>query len=170
VKRPERVDEVAALLRQLDGVEAAWTAAEQHKHGLDHPRSGEIVVVSRADRWFTYYHWLDDERAPDFARTVDIHKKPGYDPVELLVDPKIALPALKVGWTLAKRKMGFRSLLDVISLDASLIKGSHGRITDDPADGPLFISNEPALLPPGPSVDAAAVKSTILRHVFGAEI
>jgi predicted AlkP superfamily pyrophosphatase or phosphodiesterase len=167
VKRPERVAEVAALLAKLDGVEAVWAAAEKHAHGLDHPRSGEIVVVSRADRWFTYYHWLDDDRAPDFARTVDIHKKPGYDPVELLVDPKISVPAATVGWKLAKRKLGFRSLLDVISLDASIVKGSHGRITDDPADGPLFISSEPALLPPGAALEATAVKSTILRHVFG---
>jgi predicted AlkP superfamily pyrophosphatase or phosphodiesterase len=167
VKRAERVAEVAALLGKLDGVEAVWTGAEKRKNGIDHPRSGEIVVVSRADRWFTYYHWLDDDRAPDYARTVDIHKKPGYDPVELLIDPKISLPALKVGWTLAKRKMGFRSLLDVIGLDASLIKGSHGRVTDDPEDGPLFVSSEPGLLPAGDAMDATAVKATILRHVFG---
>jgi predicted AlkP superfamily pyrophosphatase or phosphodiesterase len=169
VKRPERVEEVAALLRRVDGIESVWTGRDLHAEGLDHPRSGEIVAVSRADRWFTYYHWLDDDRAPDYARTVDIHKKPGYDPVELFVDPKITLPALKVGWTLAKRKAGFRSLLDVISLDASLVKGSHGRVTDDPADGPLFISNEPGLLPVGSAIEATAVKSTVLRHVFGAE-
>ena len=110
-----------------------WTGAERAAHGLDHPRSGEIVAVSRADRWFSYYYWLDDDRAPDYARTVDIHRKPGYDPVELFLDPNIPLPMLKVAWTLLKRKLGFRSLLDVIGLDASLVKGSHGRITDDPA-------------------------------------
>ena len=59
VRRPERVAEVAALLRSLDGVEAVWTEADKRDRGLDHPRSGEIVVVSRADRWFTYYYWLD---------------------------------------------------------------------------------------------------------------
>ncbi len=168
VKQSGRIAEVAALLRKLDGVESVWTGAERAAHGLDHPRSGEIVVVAKADRWFTYYFWTDDARAPDYARTVDIHKKPGYDPVELLINPEIALPMVKVGWTLAKRKLGFRSLLDVIGLDASIVKGSHGRITDDPADGPLFITNDPASLPPGDAIDATAVKGTILRHVFAA--
>jgi predicted AlkP superfamily pyrophosphatase or phosphodiesterase len=166
VRRPERVAEVAALLRGLDGVESVWAGAERAAHGLDHPRSGEIVAVSRADRWFTYYFWLDDDRAPDYARTVDIHRKPGYDPVELFLDPNIPLPMLKVAWTLLKRKLGFRSLLDVIGLDASLIKGSHGRITDDPQDGPLFISSDPGLLPAG-AVKATDVKGLILKHVFG---
>lgn len=166
VRRPERVAEVAALLRGLDGVEAVWGAGEKRAHGLDHPRAGELVAVSRADRWFTYYHWLDDARAPDYARTVDIHRKPGYDPVELFLDPALAAPRLKIGWTLAKRKLGLRSLLDVIALDASLVKGSHGRVTDDPADGPLVISSEGDRLPAGP-VPAAAIKDLMLRHVFG---
>ena len=87
----------------------------------------------RPDAWFTYYYWLDDARAPDFARTVDIHRKPGYDPVELFLDPAIRVPPLTVGWKLAKRKIGFRSLLDVIPLDATLVKGSHGR-TGEPSD------------------------------------
>ena len=105
-------------------------------HGLDHPRSGELVAISAADRWFTYYYWLDDDRAPDYARTVDIHRKPGYDPVELFMDPDIRFPVLKVGSVLARRKvLGSRALLDVIGLDASLVKGSHGRLTDDPARG-----------------------------------
>ena len=112
------------------------------------------MAVSRADRWFTYYYWLDDDRAPDYARTVDIHRKPGYDPVELFLDPKLPLPMLKVAWTLLKRKLGFRSLLDVIGLDASLVKGSHGRVTDDPQDGPLFITSEAGLLPPLAAVEA----------------
>jgi hypothetical protein len=97
---------------------------------------------------------------------VDIHRKPGYDPVELFLDPKIPLPMLKIGWTLLKRKLGFRSLLDVIGLDSSLVKGSHGRITDDPQDGPLFISSAPEHLPPGPAVAATEVKATVLRHLF----
>jgi predicted AlkP superfamily pyrophosphatase or phosphodiesterase len=167
VRRPERVAEVAALLAKLDGVEAVWTGAEKRAQGLDHPRSGEIVAVSKPDRWFTYYHWLDDAAAPDYARTVDIHRKPGYDPVELFVDPTIPLPGLKVAWTLLKRKLGFRSLLDVIALDASLVKGSHGRITDDADDGPLFISSEASLLPPREQVQATEVKELILRHLFG---
>jgi predicted AlkP superfamily pyrophosphatase or phosphodiesterase len=166
VRRAERVAEVARLVRELPGVEAAWTGMDRRRHGLDHPRAGEIVAVTSADRWFTYYFWLDDDKAPDYARTVDIHRKPGYDPVELFVDPHIRMPGLKVAWTLLKRRLGFRSLLDVIGLDASLVKGSHGRITDDPADGPLFITDTPAHLPPGTSVAATDVKATILRHIF----
>jgi predicted AlkP superfamily pyrophosphatase or phosphodiesterase len=167
VRRPERVAEVARLLADLDGVESVWTGEQRRAHGLDHPRSGEIVAVSRADRWFTYYYWLDDDRAPDYARTVDIHRKPGYDPVELFVDPTIPLPGLKVAWTLLKRKLGFRSLLDVIGLDASLVKGSHGRPTDDSDDGPLLISSEADLLPARDRVEATEVKDLVLRHVFG---
>jgi predicted AlkP superfamily pyrophosphatase or phosphodiesterase len=167
VKRPERTPEVAALLRGLDGIESVWSGAERQRPGLDHPRSGELVAISRADRWFTYYHWLQDDRAPDYARTVDIHRKPGYDPVELFVDPTIALPRMKVVWTLAKRKLGFRSLLDVIGLDAGLVRGSHGRPTDDADAGPLFITTEPHHLPPGQDVAATDVKGMILNHLFG---
>jgi predicted AlkP superfamily pyrophosphatase or phosphodiesterase len=168
VRRRERVAEVAALLRRLDGVESVWGDEEKRRHGLDHARAGELVAVSRADRWFSYYFWLDDTRAPDYARTVDIHRKPGYDPVELFLDPRLPLPMLKVAWTLFKRKLGFRSLLDVIALDASLVKGSHGRVTDRPEDGPVFITSEPAHLPAGERVAATAVKDIILRQLFAA--
>ena len=164
VRRRERVAEVAELLRRQPGVEAVWGDDEKRAHGLDHPRSGELVAVSRPDHWFSYYYWLDDGRAPDFARTVEIHRKPGYDPVELFVDPAITLPQLRIGWTLAMRTLGFRRLLDVIPLDASLVKGSHGRITDDPAAGPLVISDDPDLLPAGP-VPATAVKDLILARL-----
>ncbi len=166
VRRPERVDEVARLVRSLEGVDSVWTGLDRREHGLDHSRSGEVVAVSRADRWFTYYFWLDDDKAPDYARTVDIHRKPGYDPVELFIDPRIPFPMLKVSWTLFKRKLGFRSLLDVIGLDASLVRGSHGRITDRPQDGPVFITSAPEHLPPEPAVAATEVKATVLRHLF----
>jgi predicted AlkP superfamily pyrophosphatase or phosphodiesterase len=111
-----RLGAVRALLERLDGVEQVLDADGKRAAGLDHPRSGELVAISRADRWFSYYYWLDDRLAPDFARTVDIHRKPGYDPVELFVDPEIRLPMLATGWRLAKRKLGLRTLLDVISL------------------------------------------------------
>jgi predicted AlkP superfamily pyrophosphatase or phosphodiesterase len=167
VRRPERVAEVAQLLRAQAGVESVWGEAEKRAHGLDHPRSGELVAVSTRDRWFSYPFWLDDDRAPDYARTVDIHRKPGYDPVELFLDPALALPKLKVGMTLLKRKLGFRSLLDVIPLDTSLVKGSHGRLTDTPEEGPLFITNDPTCLPTVGAIAATSVKDVILKHVFG---
>lgn len=166
VRRKERVGEVAELLRRQPGIEEVWDDAGKRANGLDHPRSGELVAISAADRWFSYYYWLDDERAPDFARTVDIHRKPGYDPVELFLDPDLPAPELKVALTLLKRKLGFRSLLDVIPLDPGLVRGSHGRITDDPDDGPVFITSDPERLPPDKEVHALLVKEAILNHVF----
>ena len=142
------------------------TSASPVTAGLDHARSGELVAVSRADSWFTYYHFLDDERAPDFARTVEIHRKPGYDPAELLFDRKLAFPKLKVASRLARKALGMRYLMDVIGLDASVVRGSHGRPTDRAEDGPLFITSQPGLLADGP-VPAAAVKQLLLDHVFG---
>jgi predicted AlkP superfamily pyrophosphatase or phosphodiesterase len=165
VRRPERVAQVAALLRAQDGVEAVWDRADQRGAGLDHPRSGELVAVSAHDRWFSYPYWLDDGRAPDFARTVDIHRKPGYDPVELFLDPRLRFPKLTIAAKLLRSRLGFRTLMDVISLDAGLVRGSHGRVTDDPSRGPLFMTTRPELLPEG-EVDAVAVKDLLLRHVF----
>jgi predicted AlkP superfamily pyrophosphatase or phosphodiesterase len=166
IRDPARIAEVKTLLEGLDGVEQVWDEAGKRANGLDHPRSGELVAVARADRWFSYYYWLDEAKAPDFARTVDIHRKPGYDPVELFVDPAIRYPKLTAGMKLAKRKAGFRQLLDIISPSAThLVKGTHGRITDDPADGPLVISSERGMLPDGP-VAATGFKDLVLRHVF----
>ena len=167
VRDPRRIPEVQRLVAGLAGVETVLDEEGKRAAGLDHPRSGELVAVAAADRWFSYYFWLDDARAPDYARTVDIHRKPGYDPVELFLDPTLWVPQAKVGWTLAKKALGFRYLMDVIPLDATLVRGSHGRLTDDPRAGPLFMSSEPALVPTG-AVAATDVKEIVLRHVFGA--
>jgi predicted AlkP superfamily pyrophosphatase or phosphodiesterase len=161
-----RLNEVRALLEKLDGVERVLDDAGKKAIGLDHERSGELVAVSKPDRWFSYYYWLDDRVAPDFARTVDIHRKPGYDPVELFFDPALAAPKLASAWRLGKRLLGFRALMDVISLrDTALVKGSHGRLTDDPRHGPLVISSRADLLPAG-ALEAAAFKQLVLDHVF----
>jgi len=167
VQQDASVAEVKALLEGIEGIERVLDEDGKRAFGLDHPRSGELVAIARPDRWFSYYYWLDNARAPDFARTVDIHRKPGYDPVELFVDPAIRLPPLAIGWRLLKRKLGARTLLDVISLkDTALVKGSHGRLTDDPVHGPLVISSVPELLPAG-QVQATAFKDLVLDHVFG---
>jgi predicted AlkP superfamily pyrophosphatase or phosphodiesterase len=167
VQRPEQVAAVRALLASVDGVDVVLDAAGKAQLGLDHPRSGELVVLSQPDRWFSYYYWLDPECAPDFATTVDIHRKPGYDPVELFLDPKLRVPKAAIGWRLLKRAAGFRALMDVISPDAvDLVRGSHGRVTADSAEGPLFISGEPELVP-APRVAATDVCDLILSHVFG---
>ena len=166
VDEPARVPEVRRLLEGLDGVERVLDGDEIREAGLAHARSGELVAISRSDRWFSYYFWTDEARAPDYARTVDIHRKPGYDPVELFVDPALRFPTLKVGSTLAKRKLGFRSLLDVISPTAThLVKGSHGRPTDDPEAGPLVIAGRAEHLPEG-SVAATDFADLVLAHVF----
>jgi len=134
---------------------------EKRAIGIVHARAGDLVAISAADRWFTYYFWLDDQRAPDYARTVDIHRKPGYDPVELFVDPMLRVPAAKVAWTLAKKKLGFRYLMEVIPLDASLVRGSHGRPTDRLEDGPVMISSERDFA--ADVVEPTAVRDLILR-------
>jgi predicted AlkP superfamily pyrophosphatase or phosphodiesterase len=165
VQDNDLIAEVRRIIGGLPGVERVLDRAEQRAIGLDHPRSGELVALARHNAWFTYYYWLDDNRAPDFARLVEIHRKPGYDPVELFLDPGIRFPKLAVGWRLAKRALGLRVLMDVIPLDAGLVRGSHGRLTDDSADGPLIISSERDLLGDGP-VGATAVRDLILAHVF----
>lgn len=166
VARPELVPEVARLLRSLPGVERVLDEAGKRELGLDHPRSGELVAIADANSWFTYYHFLDDDRAPDYARTVDIHRKPGYDPVELFLDPQLRAVKLRIGARLAQKVLGMRYLMDVIPLDATLVGGSHGRPTDRTEDGPLFITTAPDLLGDGP-VAATDVKGLLLDHVFG---
>jgi predicted AlkP superfamily pyrophosphatase or phosphodiesterase len=164
VQRAEMIAEVKHLLEGLPGVEAVLDGDGKRAIGLDHPRSGELVAMAAADRWFTYYYWLDDALAPDYARTVDIHRKPGYDPVELFVDPTLRAPKLKIGATLLKKALGFRYLMDVIPLDATLVRGSHGRVFDGHRR-PVFITSDPALVE-SEVVDATAVKQLILDHVF----
>lgn len=162
-----RLADVKHLVEGLDGVEQVLDQEGKRAFGLDHPRSGELVAISAPDRWFSYYYWLDNDVAPDFARTVDIHRKPGYDPVELFFDPAIAVPKLAAGLRLAKRKLGMRTLMDVISLkDTQLVKGSHGRLTDAPDHGPLVITSEPNLLADEGPIDATAFKQLVLDHVF----
>jgi predicted AlkP superfamily pyrophosphatase or phosphodiesterase len=166
VADPALLSKVQALLAELPGVERVYDASNKAAIGLDHARSGELVTIADARSWFSYYYWRDDARAPDFARTVEIHRKPGYDPVELFLDPAITSPKLAIGKRLALRKLGFRALMDVIPLDASLVKGSHGRITDRAEDGPLVITDRTGLLKNGTPA-ATAVKALLLEAMFG---
>ena len=149
VAAPADVPGVAALLRGLDGVAEVLDAQGKAARGLDHPRSGELVAVAAPDRWFTYYYWLDDRRAPDFARCVDIHRKPGYDPMELMLDPDRRAMKLRAMSKLAMKTLGFRTIFDVIGLDAQHVRGSHGRLPDDPDDGPVLLTTTPAQGPAG---------------------
>jgi predicted AlkP superfamily pyrophosphatase or phosphodiesterase len=163
IRDHSRIGQVADLIRRQPGVEMVLDRSAQAGWQIDHARSGELIVVAEPDAWFTYYYWLDDARAPDFARTVDIHRKPGYDPVELFLDPAIKIPALSVGWKLAKRKLGFRTLLDVTPLDASLVKGSHGR-RDAGEHGPLVMTTRADLLP-ADTMRSIDVHNVLLAHL-----
>src|SRR5688572_19843337 len=155
-----------ALLEGLPGVAAVLAEDGKRAHGLAHPRAGDLVCVAERGAWFTYLYWLDEHRAPDFARTVDIHRKPGYDPVELFLDPAIRIPALSVGWKLARRQLGFRTLLDVIPLDATLVKGSHGRRTGvGDTDAPVLITKQKGLVS-ATAMESVAVYDAILKHLF----
>ena len=137
--------EVRAALEATDGVARVLDGEGKREFGIAHPRAGELIALADEDAWFTYYYWLDDDLAPDFARCVDIHRKPGYDPVELFTDPALSSLALKakIGWRLLQKKLGFRMLLDVIPLDASLVKGSHGVRPRDQRNWPVLISAKP---------------------------
>jgi len=168
VQKPEDVRPVTELLRKTPGVEMVLDRAAQREFGIDHARAGELVVVAEARSWFTYYYWLDDAVAPDYARTVDIHRKPGYDPVELLVDPKLKFPKLKVARRLARKLLGFRYYMDVIGLDASIIRGSHGRLPisgRELTDGPTFICSSRAI--ERDTIAMTDVKEMLLRLQFG---
>jgi predicted AlkP superfamily pyrophosphatase or phosphodiesterase len=167
VNDPARVSQVRRLLETIPGIAQVLDRERQREYRVDHPRGGELVAIANRDAWFTYYYWLDDRRAPDFARTVDIHRKPGYDPVELFLDPSMALPALTVASKLARRKLGFRTLLDVIPLDASLVKGSHGRQPAiDEADTPIVITRRKDLITEH-HLRSIDVYDLILQHLRG---
>ncbi len=142
VKDPAKIGEVRAILAATEGVAEVLDREQMADAGLDHARAGELIAVAAPDRWCTYYYWLDDSQMPDFARTVDIHRKPGYDPVELFLDPAIAFPQLKIAWALAKKSLGFRTLMRFISTDAGLVRGSHGRLPAAPAEGPVFLCTD----------------------------
>jgi predicted AlkP superfamily pyrophosphatase or phosphodiesterase len=162
---PELKPKVRSLVEGLPGVEHVYGGDERKAIGLYHARSGELIAMADARSWFTYYYWNDERRAPDFARTVEIHRKPGYDPVELFLDPMIAAPKAAIGKRLLLRKLGFRTLMDVIPLDASLVRGSHGRLTEKPDVGPLVITDQPDLLTRDRIV-ATDVKQLLLKAVF----
>ena len=123
------------------------------------------MALARPDTWFAYPFWLDDDRAPDYARTVDIHRKPGYDPCELFLDPKLAAPKLRLAARLLRKKLGFRTLFDVIPLDASLVRGSHGIPASAVEDRPVLIGEgpEPA---GGPTLEITEVHGLLLRALF----
>jgi predicted AlkP superfamily pyrophosphatase or phosphodiesterase len=134
---PSVTSRVRKILEQVPGVQLVLDKEEQKKYHIAHERSGDLVVMADERSWFTYYFWLDDTKAPDYARVVDIHKKPGYDPVELFMTSKA-----RAGYKLLRKKMGLRYLMDVIPLNAELIKGSHGRLVAERSFHPVLITGQ----------------------------
>ena len=117
---PTLIAKVADRFRKEEGIDEVLVGSDLVKYGLDHPRSGQIVLVSEPNSWQAYYFWIDDAKAPAYAGTVDIHRKPGYDPVELFFD---------------------RETMSV-PLDAALIRGSHGAPVRDASQKALFVCSD----------------------------
>lgn len=133
--------EVRSLLDSVEGIEEVRGGREMWGHSVASERAGDFVAIAAPDAWFTYYFWEDDAKAPDYARCVDIHRKPGYDPAELFIDPAITFPRWRIAKFLVKKRLGFRALMQVIPLDATLVKGSHGRDVVEDGEKPLIIGS-----------------------------
>lgn len=150
---------VRSAVMETPGVAEVHGAAEKQARGLDHPRAGDLIAIAQSDAWFPYYYWLDEAKAPDFARCVDIHRKPGFDPVELFTDPKLGPVALRsrIAWRLLQKRLGFRMLMDVIPLEATLVRGSHGARPIDRADWPILV---------GAGIKEGSVESTDVHDIL----
>jgi predicted AlkP superfamily pyrophosphatase or phosphodiesterase len=157
VREQADIAAVAELLGGVPGVARVLGRPGQAELGIDHERSGELVLLSDADAWFAYPYWLDDANAPDFARSVDIHRKPGYDPCELF----LAGSKAGLGSTLLRKKLGLRYRFRSCPLDAGLVRGSHGLPAADPQDGPLIACSEANALPESPGMQD--VKGLVLK-------
>lgn len=164
IDNPKDLEKYKTLCSNIEGVDAVYDKGQQKTLKIDHPRSGDLVCVAAKGCWFTYYYWLDDAVAPDFARCVDIHRKPGYDPCELFLDPAIGNPKLKIARKLLHKKLGFRTLMDVIPLDASLVKGSHGR-PDLPQELAPVIIAQNEISNRQPEIPCQKLHSIILDHL-----
>lgn len=160
VRDPADTDAVADIIAELPGVEQVLDEKGKAFHGLDHERSGELVAIAEPDAWFTYYYWLDDERAPDFARQVEIHRKPGYDPAELLYDPTVPGVKVRAIGQVARKKAGLRYRIKTVPLDPSGVRGSHGRLPQDPQDSPVLLCSRPG--PARDDIEATDVKDLLL--------
>ncbi|MEV7673163.1 nucleotide pyrophosphatase/phosphodiesterase family protein [Streptomyces sp. NPDC088752] len=161
VRRPADLPAVREALADLPGLARLLDDEGKKEYGLDHPRSGELVALAEPDAWFTYYYWLDDARAPDFARLVEIHRKPGYDPAELLMDPFDPYVRIRAAREVARKKLGMRYRLAVVPLDPSPLRGSHGLLPADEEEGPLLVCSVPGAV--DGRVEATDVKALLLR-------
>ena len=158
INDPSVTERVKVLLNNVPGIELILDRSAQAAFHINHERSGDLVLMADTNSWFTYYFWLDDAKAPDYARMVDIHKKPGYDPVEMFMTSK-----LRAGYKLLRKKAGLRYVMDVIPLDATLIKGSHGRINIPKEYHPILITDKKLA---GNHIQPIDVHGVIWQHLF----
>ena len=154
---------VRDVLLRIKGVARVLDGEEREEIHLRHERSGEMIALAEADAWFAYPFWLDDRQAPDYARTVDIHRKLGFDPCELFFDPRLVWPKGRALLRLVQKKLGFRTLFDVVPLDTRLVRGSHGLAAVDGLDRPLLIGEGAA--PDAPELPMTAVHDLVLRRL-----
>ena len=164
---PRREDQGRAreVIAGIPGVARVLSGEERGELALEHPRAGDLIALSEPSAWFAYPYWLDDRQAPDFARTVDIHRKPGYDPCELFFDPARFWPRGRVLARLLQKKLGFRTLFDVVPLDATLVRGSHGLRASRDEDRPILIGDGPQ--PPGGLLPMPEVHGLLLDSLVG---
>jgi len=160
VREASDVQPAMQALSGAPGVAQVLAGTQRATIGLDHPRAGDIVLLAKPDRWFAHDWWTKEADAPDYQRTVDIHRKPGYDPRELFMTSP-----LRAATKLAARKLGFRALLDVIPLDAGLVRGSHGLLPATPDDGPILICDDKRLVTD--HLRQTDVKDFLLRRLSG---
>jgi len=151
-------EKVQKLLAEVPGVAQVLDREAQKAIHIAHERTGDLLVLAEPNAWFTYYFWEDDALAPDYARMVDIHKKPGYDPVEMFMTSK----ARALG-KLLLRKMGFRAVLDITPLDAGLVRGSHGITVVDEIYHPVLIAKG---IGQEEAMEATAVRDFLLGKMF----
>jgi len=140
IQNEQDIGQVERLFAAHPEIEEVLNRAQMTELGINHPRCGELLLVAKKGHWFAYPFWLANEPEPDFARNVDIHQKTGYDPCELFLDPELKFPKLRIGLKLIAKKLGMRAPMNFIPLDASLVKGSHGRRPSSPEEGPVFIA------------------------------
>ena len=159
-------ERIKGILSKVDGIALIMDEEEKRAHKINHERAGDLVLMAKADSWFTYYYWFDDKVAPDFARSVDIHNKPGYDPVEMFMNPDNPFIKLRAGYKLARKLLGFRYRMDVIPLNANLIKGSHGTLDIGKEYYPILIDNQERNM----EIAATDVYDVIWESIFGKEV
>jgi predicted AlkP superfamily pyrophosphatase or phosphodiesterase len=166
VTDPADLGQVRDLLAELPGVARVLGEDEKRAVGLHHPRAGELLLLAEPDAWFAYPFWLDDAQAPDYARTIDIHRKPGYDPCELFFDSRLWWPKGRMFLRLIQKKLGFRTLFDVVPLTPQRVRGSHGLHAGAAADRPLLIGDGP---PPAVAEPALTNVYELLLGALGLE-